>query len=252
MEEITTMNIFGLTMHHPVTVFTDLMVSAVCYTAFFKLRKLGNGKKVIVLFRIYFLVMGIATTLGGIMGHGFIHLVPFAWKLPGWVTSMIAIMFIERAVIEHTRIVLKPGIISILNTLNIIELMIFMSLTFYYLDFFFVEFHSGYGLMFVVLSLQTFLFIKTRNPASKKLLIAVGLAAIAAIFFMTKPHLWKWFRYIDVSHLFMALSAYYFFQGAIKISQTESQVLNNQNYSTQIATNQDNTRSTIKEVNPDL
>ena len=222
MEEMTTMNFFGLTMQHPVTVFTDLLVSAVCYTAFYRLGKISNPKKVTVLFRYYFLIMGIATTLGGIMGHGFIHLVPFAWKLPGWVTSMIAIMFIERAAIEHTRIILKPGVISVLNTLNVIELMIFMSLTFYYLDFFFVEFHSGYGLMFVVLSLQTFLYIKTRNEASKKLLIAVGLAAVAALFFMTKPQIWKWFRYIDVSHIFMSLSAYYFMQGALKINEDEN------------------------------
>ena len=162
--------------------------------------------------------MGFATMLGGVLGHGFIHSIPFAWKLPGWVTSMLAIMLIEKAAIEHARQILKPKLIKALYLINIIELMIFMSLTFYYLDFFYVQFHSGYGLMFVVLSLQTFLYLKTKNEASKNILFAVGLTAIAALFFMTKIEMFKWFRYIDVSHIFMSISAYYFLQGALKIN----------------------------------
>lgn len=217
MEEITVINIFGLVMHHPVTVFTDLLVSVVCFYSFYRLGKSRNKGKVLSYFMYYFLIMGIATTLGGILGHGFIYAIPFEWKLPGWVTSMLAIMLIERASIEHTRMILKPKIILTLNIINVIELMIFMSLTFYYLDFFFVTFHSGYGLMVVVLSLQGFLYLKTRNEASRYILVAVGLAAIAAVFFISKVELFKWFRYIDASHVFMACSAWFFMKGAIKI-----------------------------------
>ncbi len=161
--------------------------------------------------------------LGGVLGHGFIHSIAFAWKLPGWVSSMLAIMLIERAAIEHTRTILKPKLVKGLYILNIVELLIFMSLTFYYLDFFYVEFHSGYGLMFVVLSLQAILYFKTKNEASKTLLYAVGFAAIAALFFMTKIEMFKWFRYIDVSHIFMSISAYYFLQGALKINRQIAQ-----------------------------
>ena len=223
MEELTTLTLFGIVMHHPVTVITDLMVSSVCFYAFYRLNKIKPFSKVIFYFKFYFLIMGIATALGGVLGHGFIYAIPFAWKLPGWVTSMIAIMFIERAAIEHTRLILKPRIIKILGILNILELLTFMSLTFYYLDFFFVEFHSGYGLMFVVLSLQLMLYLKTKNDASKTLLIAVGFAAIAALFFMTKPEIHKWFRYIDVSHVFMTISAWFFLSGALKIDQLYKQ-----------------------------
>lgn len=218
MEELTSIQIFGLTMYHPVTVFTDLLVSAVCLIAFYRLNKISKPEKVNFYFKYYFLIMAFSTAFGGILGHGFIHSIPFEWKLPGWVLSMIAIMFIERAVIEHTRLILKPNIIKTLRFLNIVEFILFVSLTFYFLDFFYVEFHSGYGLMFVVLSLQTLLFIKTKNNASKTILIAVGLAAIAALFFMTKPDMFRWFRYIDASHIFMTFSAYYFMQGALKIN----------------------------------
>jgi len=127
MVEITSVKIFGILVNEPVTTFTDLMVSAVCFYAFYQLNKIKKPEKVMLFFKLYFLVMGIATTLGGILGHAFIYAIPFAWKLPGWVTSMIAIMFIERAAIEHTRILLHPTFISVLKALNIIEFLVFLS-----------------------------------------------------------------------------------------------------------------------------
>jgi len=219
MVEITSVTIFGVLINEPVTTFTDLIVSGVCIYAFWRLFQITSPQKVIIYFRVYFLIMGIATALGGILGHAFIYALPFVWKLPGWASSMIAIMFIERAAIEHTRILLKPVLIKILKALNLIEFLIFLSLTMYYLNFSFVEFHSGYGLMFVVLSLQLLLYFKTKNQASKTILLAIGVAALAALFFMAKVQLFKWFNYIDASHVLMSISTYIFLRGALKINQ---------------------------------
>jgi hypothetical protein len=88
------------------------------------------------------------------------------------------------------------------------------------LDFFFVEFHSGYGLMFVVLSLEGFLFLKTKNTAGKYLLTGVGFAALAALFFMTKMSPHHWFDYLCVSHVFMAIAATFFYMGAARIEMS--------------------------------
>jgi hypothetical protein len=131
-------------------------------------------------------------------------------------------MFVERAAIEHTRIWLSKTVVKYLKIINIIEFLTFLTLTIITLNFFFVEFHSGYGLMFVVLSLETFLFIKTKNTASKYLLTGVGFAAIAALFFMNKisPH--QWFNYIAASHIFMAVAATFFYIGAKKIDMSEN------------------------------
>ncbi len=161
--------------------------------------------------------MGIATAMGGIIGHAFMYNFSFYWKLPGWITSMISIMFVERATIEHTRIQLSPKIVRGLSILNIIEFLTFLTLTITSLDFFFVEFHSGYGLMFVVLSLEGFLFIKTKNEASKLLLTGIFFAALAALVFMNKisPH--QWFNYASLSHVLMAVAACFFFLGVSKI-----------------------------------
>lgn len=218
--DITTISLWGLRIDEPVVTITDLLVSAVCFFSAYKIHRTGKTERTFLYFKLYFLFMGIATMLGGVIGHAFLYAFSFNWKLPGWITSMIAIMFVERAAIEHTRIWLKPAVIKVLGIVNIIEFLTFLTLTIITLDFFFVEFHSGYGLMFVVLSLEGYLFIKTKNAASKFILIGNAFAAIAALFFMTKlsPHVW--FDYLCMSHVFMAIAAYFFYMGASRIDMT--------------------------------
>jgi hypothetical protein len=74
--------------------------------------------------------------------------------------------------------------------------------------------------MFVVLSLEGFLFLKTKNTAGKYMLAGVGFAALAAIFFMTKISLHQWFNYLCISHVFMAVAATLFYIGTKKIDMT--------------------------------
>lgn len=223
MEEINTIYISGIRIDEPIVTITDLLVSFLCFLFFYRIHKSGKKEKVFLYFKIYFLVMGIATALGGIIGHAFMYHFSFYWKLPGWITSMISIMFVERAAIEHTRIWLSKSIVKIFGIINIVEFLTFLTLTIVTLNFFFVEFHSGYGLMFVVLSLEGFLFFKTKNIASKYMLVGVGFAAIAALFFMNKisPH--QWFNYLSVSHVFMAVAATFFYEGAKRIDMSEAE-----------------------------
>ena len=217
METINTIYLFGIRIDEPVVTITDLLVSFLCFLFFYRLQKSGKKELVFQYFKIYFFVMGIATALGGIIGHAFMYNFSFYWKLRGWITSMISIMFVERAAIEHTRIWLKDSIVKLFGIINIIEFLTFLTLTISTLNFFFVEFHSGYGLMFVVLSLEGFLFLKTKNKASKLLLIGVFFAAVAALIFMNKisPH--QWFNYLSLSHVLMAVAATFFYWGASSI-----------------------------------
>ena len=220
MDEVNTIYIAGLRIDEPIVTLTDLLVSFLCLYFFYKIQKSGKKEKAFIYFKIYFLNMGIATLLGGLIGHAFLYNFSFYWKLPGWIMSMISIMFVERAAIEHTRIWLSESMIKIFRVINILEFLIFLTLTILTLNFFFVEFHSGYGLMFVVFSLEGFLFLKTKNTASKYIIIGVGFAAIAALFFMNKisPH--QWFNYLSISHILMAIAATFFYVGTTKIDMS--------------------------------
>ncbi len=217
MEEINIVHLFGIRIDEPVVTLTDLLVSALCFLFFVKIHQAGKTHKVFTLFKLYFLLMGIATAFGGLFGHAFLYALSFPWKLPGWIVSMFSIMLIERAAINHTRILLKPGTVKVLAVINIIELLVFMSLAIGKLDFFYVEFHSGYGLMFVVLSLEGLLYVKTKNAASKNILIGIAFAALAALVFMNKlsPH--QWFNHLALSHTLMAVASYFIYRGVMKI-----------------------------------
>ena len=235
-------DIFGLQVNEPVTVITDLIVAAVCLYAFIKLIKLPNRSKLKRYLLAYFFLMFIATATGGLIGHAFlwyfdstwtnpdwvnqiIEAIPFfqshepayAWKLPGWITSMLSIMFVERAAIEQVRPVVKPAVGTTFKVINMIELLTFMAITLATLNFRYVEIHSGYGLMFVVLGLQGYAWLRTKDEGSKLFLFGVGFAAIGALFYMTETGISRWFNHYDISHTFMAIAAYIFYLGSRKM-----------------------------------
>lgn len=166
--------------------------------------------------------MGIATTIGGLVGHGFLYMFSYnlelpvsPWKLPGWLTSMISIAMVERASIEYARKLIKPRVGTFFAWLNIIELITFIVITFSTLNFFFVEVHSAYGLLVVVASFNTYVFYRTRSVGSRNYLIAVGISALSALIFMNEWGLHQWFNHFDISHCLMTLSAYFFFRGSM-------------------------------------
>jgi hypothetical protein len=206
--------IFSVRIDEPVTTVTDLFVSAVCFYAFYKLASTPVRNKVQANLRIYFLSMGIATLLGGLIGHAFLYNFSYHWKLPAWITSMISIAFVERASIEYARPLITRRLGTIFKWANTIELITFIAITLSTLNFFFVEVHSAYGLLFVVTSLNLYIYRKRKAKGSRLFLIAVGFSAISALIFMNEWGVSRWFTHTDISHIFMTISAGFFYLGA--------------------------------------
>jgi hypothetical protein len=207
----------GIRIDEPVTTFTDLIVSAVCFYAFFQLHKISLKNKVHWNLKYYFLSMAMATLIGGVIGHGFLYLFSFAWKLPGWLTSMFSIALLERASILYAKPLIKPKIGNFFAWMNIIELSTFVIVTFTTLNFFFVEVHSAYGLLVIVTSFNFVVYRKRKSEASKLFLIAVGISAISALIFMNEIGISKWFNHYDISHILMSISAFVFYKGSLKM-----------------------------------
>ena len=230
--------LLGVIIDEPVTMVTDLIVSTICFVAFYKLYS-APSQRLKKYFVLYFLLMGIATLLGGIIGHGFLYLFNNSisspnwlydftdklgfihtnrtvnvWKLPGWIVSMFSIMFVERASIEFLKGHISDRLSKAFRIVNIIELSTFVTLTLLSLNFKFVEIHSGYGLMFVVMSLHLYSYLKIKTYASLHFLVGVMFAAFAAIIFMNQISIHSWFNYMDISHVLMAVAALKFYKGA--------------------------------------
>jgi len=220
----TSVNILGIRIDEPVATLTDLVVAAVCFYASYRIFSWKEKSNLFFYLKYYFLTMGLATTMGGLLGHGFFYLFPFYLKLPGWLMSMFSVMLIERASIEHISPLISKNLAKIFKIINLTELCTFVVITYSTLNFFFVEVHTAYGLLFVVASLQIFNFYKTKNTASKYFLVAVAISAVAAIIFMNEIALGKWFNHFDISHTIMAFSVYFVYRAAIKLREAQERV----------------------------
>jgi hypothetical protein len=209
----------GIRLQEPVTTLTDLLVTLVCIYAFWKLGKKENSGQTIYFIRIYFLLMGCSTFFGGLIGHGFQYAFGFEWKLLGWITSMLAVMFIERSAIEYTMNLIPRRTYRFLRWLNIVELVVLMFLAIYYLNFHFVEFHAVWGFMIVVFSFHFFTFIKTKNVGSRWILYGIVVLAFAMFVFNYPVSLHIWFNHNDLSHVLMAIASMLFLEAALNFGE---------------------------------
>lgn len=206
--------LFGLVLHEPVTALTDVLVAIICLVAYLKLNALPQRGEVQQLFKYYFLSMSLATFLGGIFGHALMHYMPFYMKLPGWITSMLSIALIERAVIQYSRKWFDRKIGAFFSKLNIIELLVFLILSLVTLNFQFVLIHAAYGMAIVVTGFTGLVYFKEKNMGSKQILLAVLVSTIGAFFFVFKIGLDKWFNHADISHVFMMIASVLYYKGA--------------------------------------
>jgi hypothetical protein len=209
--------VFGVRIDEPVTTITDLLVSAICLLAYYRLKRAALPGKTQSFLRFYFMLMGVATLFGGLIGHAFLYLFVFAWKLPGWIFSMLSVALIERASIGHAQPFLKPQIGKFFLGLNIVELLTVGTVTISTLDFKWVEFHTGYGLLAIVLPFHSYVYYKTRDKGSFTFIIAVGIASLGALVFMNKISLNTWFNHLDFSHMLLAIAAWVFYKGTIQL-----------------------------------
>lgn len=206
--------LFGLLIHEPVTALTDVFVAIICYVAYLKLNALPPRGQVHTLFKYYFLSMSVATFLGGVVGHALLHYVPFFMKLPGWITSMLSVALLERAVIQYSRKLIDPKIGAFFSKLNIAELLTFLVLSLVTLNFQFVLIHAAYGMAIVVAGFAGFVYYKERNLGSKRILQAVFISSIGAFFFVFQIGIDKWFNHVDISHVFMMIASVFYYKGA--------------------------------------
>ncbi|MEZ4819813.1 MAG: hypothetical protein R3A45_07925 [Bdellovibrionota bacterium] len=109
---------------------------------------------------IYLISMGISTAIGGIVGHGLIHYISFAWKLPGCIAGMISVATLERASIVHAKPWLDPKVSIFFSIFNIMELCFFIVASMFTLDFLFVEFHFLYGLLVIIAPFHIYVFFE--------------------------------------------------------------------------------------------
>lgn len=211
----------GIRIDEPVTALTDLLVSAVCIYAFYQLNKIKQPGRSILYFRYYFLLMAIATFMGAIISHAFLYALSLEWKIPAWLVSMLGVALIERSAIEYAQPYVRPVVGRFFLVMNIVELLVVAGIAISTLNFHWVEFHGGYGLLVVVSSFHLYIYLQNKDAGSRRILLGVFVAALAAGVFTFKVAAHKWFNHLDASHVLMAAASYILYTGAMLLNPGE-------------------------------
>lgn len=209
-----TIYLWDLRIDEPITTFTDLILAAVLFYAFWRIHKMENKSQVQTFLKYFFLTMGVATLSVGLMGHGFKYMFNAWWKLPGWWISMISTALIERASIFYSKNLLKPRLGKVFGVVNLIELSTFMILLLFALDFYWVVVHTAYGFLIVVGGFNAYVFARTRSKAAFWMLMGVAATACCAIVYIFEIVIDDWFNHLDLAHIFMTIAAWFTFLGA--------------------------------------
>ncbi|MDX1908000.1 MAG: hypothetical protein SF053_13275 [Bacteroidia bacterium] len=217
--EMTETTLMGIRVLEPVTSATDLLTACTAYTAWWLLGRTGADREADRLFRLYFLLIGIATTFAGLAGHAFLYVWGDPQKVVGWIFSGLGILAIERAAIAYAHW-LTPGqrrlrLIFVFTQFGIFLLSVLYPETSSFEN---VKLNSALGLLIIVGGLHLEGYRRDRTPGRAWVLGAIAWGLIPAFTFNTKFSLHTWFNYHDISHVLMAISMLIMYLGARRLA----------------------------------
>jgi len=209
--------ILNVRIDEPITVATDLLLAAICFYAFFRIRKFEYMGRVKWYFKYYFLTLGLGAAFGGIFGHAFQYRLSEEWKLLSWVMALGSVALIAHALVEMAKPLVKPGVPRIVNSFNTLIFIIALFYTLWTMAFSPVKYFTIYGMLLVVGSFSYFIYRKTGSRGMLFLLGAVLVGFLSAVIFSYEWGLGPWLNHRDISHLILSFSAFGFYKGAALI-----------------------------------
>ena len=186
----------------PSIALTSLLITLVCLYAWWRLARPSRTVE-IRLFRLFMLLMGCSTLIGGLVGHAFLYALPFIFKTPGWVLGMLAVTTLGQTAIERAKPLVGARWAHILTIINGVELLAALCMVFITLWFPLVEIHSAFGMLLLLGALEGWTYFKTRRRSSQYLLWSILFAVAAAGVHVAKFSLGTWFTFFDIGHVLM-------------------------------------------------
>jgi hypothetical protein len=204
----------GWRVGEPMITLTSVLVASFCLFAWLRLGRCAESGDASRLFRLFFLLMGLSTLIGGIVGHAFMHSLPQVCKTPGWGLGMLAVSAFEQVSILRARAFFSEKAVRALTALNIAQLTVALLVVYATLWFPAVEIHSAFGLLLVVAPLETRLLLRNRDAVSRNILTGILMLVGGVAVHILKISACTWFCYFDIAHLFMCAAIWKFMKAA--------------------------------------
>jgi len=209
--------LLNIRIDEPITTATDLVLAAICFYAFFQIRKLVYADRIKWYFKYYFLILGLGAMSGGLLGHAFQYRLAEGWKLVSWVLTLGSVALIASALVEIAKPLVKPGISRVLSLFNVLVFVLALFFTLWSMAFAPVKYYMIFGMVVMVGSLCYFIHRKTGSRGMLILMGAVGIGFLSAIIFSLEWGLSPWFNHNDISHVILSFSAFSLYKGAALI-----------------------------------
>lgn len=211
--------LFGLDLVEPNAMIGDSILFLTSIYFAYRVNKFGRTSPFFKMWTLFFVAFGFSFLFGGI-GHTFFNYFDILGKYPGWYMGIIAVVFIELAMISIYPQKEKQRLFRSLSYLKFVLAVSGATLVFAFID---LQPDTSVGLK--VPSLNTFiglvmalgvlgsLYQKHYTPGFKYHILSLLALLPTAIFQTFKIGLAPWFDRNDLSHIFLLLSIILYYKG---------------------------------------
>jgi hypothetical protein len=214
----TSINIGGFVIYEPTTVFTDVVISILCFVF---VKNLKANTPAVKNWKLFFLFFGLGTFVGA-CSHAFFNLhAGIAYKsfwLPMQVLNILSVYFAQLGT-YHSIVINSKNAKAWLLSYRI-QVIVFAIAVFIFHNFLVVVIDNTLGLIPIMV-----LYYMNRNKNEGYTVLANGIVIsfLTVIVHGTKLSLHAYFNSNDIAHILIMFSLYYMYSGVKQFSTQTTQ-----------------------------
>ena len=209
---------FGLDLVEPNAFIGDCFILAIALFLAFKTRKLNTTIPFFKNWNYFFITFGIGMFFGG-LGHLMFNQWGFYGKYIPWYIGLLAVFFIERAMISLQTNKKTKSILTKLGFAKLVIAIIAETAVFIFADMSIDHsvglrvpaINSAIGLIFS-LGVLGYIYKRTITPGFKYLFYSIFIMLPSALFIAFKINIHQWFDKNDFGHLLLIVAMIFYFQ----------------------------------------
>ncbi len=205
-------NWLGLKWLEPITIITDIIISIVCFYAFYKLKKINNRLPEQILFNYFFLFNGFSFLIGGLLGHGLNLYTGQLAHIYSWLLGVVGVFFLVMSILLKNKLLMNPKTYILLSIINVLAMLISWYFVFEISKFIVAEIHAIFGVILIGLSVEFFGFKKLNYKSSFYYFSGIFILILASLVHVLKLSISDlWFNHNDLGHIVIAIAMVMFY-----------------------------------------
>ncbi|HNA57720.1 MAG TPA: hypothetical protein PK511_03440 [Chitinophagales bacterium] len=210
--ELATLKLGNLIIGEPMTSLTDILLAVTSFVLVARIRNCLNESFFNNAWRMFFLCMGISTSIGtiahAINGSSAQQLFNILWMAMTFASST-AVFYAVHATIRFMRS--SGQWRKIFMAINVIALIVFLLYTAAFNNFEIFKIHAAVGVVIIFLT-HTIAWLRNHH-GSGWVAVGMGLSILTVVIHSMQLSISKWFNYKDISHVIMLVSLICIYNG---------------------------------------